>query len=136
MTISELAYRLYQLDWDRKYKSFEEMSKAYKKYFDYTQECLLNDELLPDFYLWFTESYTSIKHSSYDSFFMNEFRDRDYMHKLLEDKFFISLYECYLNKLKEFREQHCYPAFEYEKEFCIGFYEEYYGKNKNNRNNT
>lgn len=93
MTISEIAYELYKMNWVNYHVSHELQLSTYREYVLYRHECIMNDDECDSFDEWILDyGYNGFLYVCYEEFMDCEYRESEYMETLLGDEELISLY--------------------------------------------
>lgn len=92
--IQILAYTLYKIDWLRRI-SHDRIADLVKNYYEEQKDCSFDDWTIEDY---FNEcGFNGEMYACFDEFIDTEYRDKEYMQKLLDNS---ALYDEYLANIK------------------------------------
>ena len=103
MTISEIAYELYKVDWVRSHVSAECQRATLLEYFKHQRACAKLGETCESYEEWlFDVGYLGIMHACYEEFCDGEYHDREYIISLFgNDEEFVEFVKLYLDDIKD-----------------------------------
>lgn len=117
--IREIAYNLYIQDWLDSNVTAEEKLSTLRRYFEYTQECMTNDDEPDSFNEWIWENgYESgTLYVCFDEFCAAEYLNQSYMRYLLHDE---TLFAKYCEDVQSCIKKRYYVTYRFEARYMVG----------------